>query len=58
MKKAKNDDIDVKKLESLSLVSVDKEMVDKLINVIQIVDRMTNLEVKDCKPLIHYKYLG
>jgi Asp-tRNA(Asn)/Glu-tRNA(Gln) amidotransferase C subunit len=50
--------IDVSKLETLSLISIDEEMVKKLEDVVDIVERMCQVDTNNIKPLIHFTYLG
>ncbi len=51
--------IDIKKLEKLSLITVDEELTKKLVQVVIIVERMCQLNIEsDLKPLVYFKHIG
>jgi aspartyl/glutamyl-tRNA(Asn/Gln) amidotransferase C subunit len=42
----------------MSLVSIDEKMVKKLENVIEIANRMNEINTEDVLPLIHFDHTG
>lgn len=49
--------VDVKKIQNLSMLTIDNNIMKNINQAINVAERMFEVETINMKPLIHYEYL-